>query len=314
MSSFGFNPANPVEQSLQNGMAQQIAAGRARQQGATGLGSGVATYTNGGQQSPIATSNVSGSSSNPIAVGFGFGKGYDSGLASQNYNTYANTLAGLGAQSNTMANGNIAQAQALGSQNYMQGAQIAYQQQMANYTQQQGAANMLYNQAIGAVASPADLQMRAGLANANNQAQSAAYSQQGGVSPGLTQRNLLNSQAQQNASIVNQGAQMRAQETMAAQQNYGTMLNNMGQTAANMQQGQYNMGNFQYNQGQTALMNQNAFQQQNLGFQQAIGTNAYNALNNQINTQAGYNGQQAVTAMNSIGALAGAASTIGQRS
>lgn len=299
---YGFN--SPQAQAALASAAQHQQAQNAR---------GVVTYGNGTQQSPVSGNNITagnGSAGNALEIALGTKKGYDSAGVSQNYNQYANALSGLGQQSNSMTNANLAQNQALGATNYMQGAQQAYQAQLQNYGQQQGAATYLQNQAMGNVASPADLQMQAGLANANNQAQSAAYSQQGGVSPGLTQRNLLNSQAQQNAAVVNQGAQMRAQETQSAQQNYATMLNNMGQTASNMNQAQQNMGQFQYNQGQNALQLQNQFQQTNLGFQQGNATNAFNAANNIYNTRAGYNQQQSVNAINTIGSGAAVGATL----
>lgn len=151
--------------------------------------------------------------------------------------------------------------------NYQGGAQDAYGNQVdalntakANYGQQQTAAGMLYNQATGQAASAADIQMQQGLGTANNQAQSAAYSQQGGVSPGLTQRNMLGAQAAQNASIVGQGSAMRAQEQQAAQAQYanqlqgmGNQANAMGQTAAGMTSMQNQLGQEQYNQAQTNL-------------------------------------------------------------
>lgn len=133
-------------------------------------------------------------------------------------------------------------------QNWQAGTQEAYQNQLANYQQQQGAAGMLYNQATGNTPSVADLQMQAGLGLANNQVQSAMLSQQGGVMPGLSQRNMLNAQAMQNAGIVGQGQIARAGEMNAAQQNYAALLGQMGQTAAGMTGVQNTMGQQQYQQ------------------------------------------------------------------
>jgi hypothetical protein len=240
-----------------------------------------------------------------IGHALGGGSSYDEKGSQSNVNTYKTNLGNLNSQSQQTATGLNSYSHQLAGQNYMAGAQNAYQQQLANYGQQQGAASMLYNQATGQTASPADIQMQSGLANANNQAQSAAYSQQGGVSPGLTQRNMLNSQAQTNASIVNQGAAMRAQETQAAQQNYASMLGQMGQTAAGMTNQQQNMGQFQYGQGQNDLSFQSQQAAQDLAYRQANASSGYAAQNNYYNAQAGYQSQQDTRAMNTFGAAFG---------
>jgi len=158
--------------------------------------------------------------------------------------------------------------------NYMQGAQNQFQYQQANYNDQQTAAGMLYNQATGNAPSMADLQMQAGLGQANNSVQSAMLSQQGGVSPGLSQRNMLNAQALQNAGIVSTGQANRAQELSTAQNNYSTLLGNMGQTAAGMTQTQQNLGLQDYNQHVA-----------NLGYQTTANntTQANNTANNATN-------------------------------
>lgn len=195
---------------------------------------------------------------------FGLTSSYDKEGAQRATDAYGTSLSdNTGAYQNTLNDLNN-RADRYSATNYMQGAQQAY-------GQQQNAASMLYNQATGAAASPADLQMQMGLANANNQAQSAAYSQQGGVSPGLTQRNMLGAQAAQNAQIVGQGGIMRAQEQAMAQNQYANIL-------SAMQNEQQNMGNFAYQQGQN-----------NLGFQQG---NAGNLLNAQTSAAANnYNAQ-----------------------
>lgn len=194
------------------------------------------------------------------------------------FNTYRNAA---------NANGNYSNM--LGSTNYMGGAQDAYQNQVANYNQQQNASQLLYNQATGQAASAADLQMQAGLGNANNQVQSAAYSQQGGISPGLTQRNMLGAQAIQNANIVGQGAALRAQEQAQAQQAYASQLNNMGLTADRMTAAQQSLGDFAYRQGQANLNYQSANNQNIYGAQ----SNMYNAQQNvgATNLTNGYNSQ-----------------------
>jgi hypothetical protein len=191
---------------------------------------------------------------------------------------YSGTLGTLSNNSNNLAN-----------QNFLGGAEDSFRQQQANYGQQQdafnaqrGASQMLYNQATGATPSVADLQMQAGLGNANNQVQSAMLSQQGGMSPGLSQRNMLNAQAMQNAQIVGQGQAARAGEVAQAQQMYNQTLGNisgqanaMGQTAANMTNQQQAMGQFRYGQG-TDNLNYQTANANNL--QSVNATNAQNLL------------------------------------
>jgi hypothetical protein len=156
-------------------------------------------------------------------------------------------------------NQNTALSTQLANANYMQGAQNVY-------NQQQNAAQMLYNQAAGNAPSASQLQMQAGLANANNQAQSVALANQGGMNPGATQRNLLSAQAQQDASIVSQGMATRAAEQAQQQQAYNGIL-------STMQNQQQNMGGFAYQQGQN-----------NLNYQAQAAQNAY---------QLGFNRNQA---------------------
>lgn len=198
----------------------------------------------------------------------------------------ANSLAGF--QNSALINSGTSNQ--LAATNYMGGAQQAYQNQLANYGQQQQASQMLYNQATGQAPSAADIQMQAGLGNANNQVQSAALSQQGGIAPGLSQRNMLGAQAVQNANIVSQGAAMRAQELQAAQGMYANQLSNMGQTAAGMTNQQQSLGAFAYNQGQTNLGYQTQLNNQMYGNaaqnaslrQQAAANNLSNAYNAQM--------------------------------
>lgn len=205
---------------------------------------------------------------------------------------YRQQLGGLNSASNQLANNNyMAGAQnSFGQQQAAFGTQQnAYGNQQDAYRAQQGASQMLYNQATGNTPSVADIQMQAGLGNANNQVQSAAYSQQGGISPGLTQRNMLGAQAAQNAAIVGQGMATRANEINTAQTNYNAAMqglsgtaanmsnsaNALGQTAAGMTNQQMNMGEFGYQQGQNNLNYQTA-NANNL--QQVNATNAQNLL------------------------------------
>jgi len=194
----------------------------------------------------------------------------------------------------------------LANTDYMRQAQNQYQYQQANYEDQQHAAGMLYNQATGAAPSMADLQMQAGLGQANNAVQSAMLSQQGGVAPGLSQRNMLNAQAAQNAGIVSTGQANRANELSTAQVNYGNLLGNMGQTAAGMTNQQQAFGTQQYNQGITNLGYQtnanNAVQANNT----ANNTTNYAAQMDNVRGASGANGAQFEAMGNLIAAGAGA--------
>ncbi len=208
--------------------------------------------------------------------------------------TYTNTTNHLNGLSNQLAN-----------QNYMGGAQQAYGQQQANYAQQGQAASMLYNQATGNMPSAADMQMQQGLGNANNQVQSAALSQQGGISPGLSQRNMLGAQALQNSAIVGQGMQTRAQETAAGQTAYAGALGQMASTGQNMFQNQYGMGQQQYQQGQNNLGYQTQTASNQLQAQSGASQNIFNGA--QGNLAAQTQSQQAATAAlgNTISSAAG---------
>jgi hypothetical protein len=192
---------------------------------------------------------------------------------------WAGQQTGLNQDSNNIAN-----------TNWNQDAQNQFQYQQANYNDQQHAASLLYNQATGNAPSMADLQMQAGLGQANNSVQSAMLSQQGGVAPGLSQRNMLNAQAAQNAQIVSSGQANRAQELSTAQNNYANLLGNMGQTAAGMTQQQQAFGTQNYNQHVT-----------NLGYQTTANdtSQALNAANSAANyaaSMANVRGQSASNA------------------
>lgn len=187
------------------------------------------------------------------------------------------------------------QSDAIAKQNYLLGAQ-------QNYQQQGQAAQMLYNQATGRMPSVADIQMQQGLANANNQIQSSALSQQGGVAPGLTQRNMLNAQAAQDAQIVGQGQANRAQEINLAQQNYANQLS--GMTNQQMQ-----MGQMQYGQAQNNLNyhTQNANNQ--AAFNSAAASNLWNVQDQNIQQAAGATSaqnQQIGNSINSVGQMVAA--------
>lgn len=211
--------------------------------------------------------------------------------ASGNFTNTTNSLNGLSNQ--------------LAGQNYYGGAQQALRQQQQNYQQQGNAAQMLYNQATGNMPSAADMQMQQGLGNANNQVQSAALSQQGGVSPGLSQRNMLNAQAMQNSSIVGQGMIARAQETAAGQTAYANALGAQANTANAMYQNQYGLGNAQYQQGQNNLGYQTQTANNQLQAQSGASQNVFNAYQGNLAGQT--QSQQAATAAlgNTISSAAG---------
>lgn len=214
-------------------------------------------------------------------------------------------LNGAANQFVNQTNGLNGYSQQIAGHNYYNGAQQALERQNENYQQQNNAASMLYNQATGTAPSAADMQMQQGLANANNQAQSAMLSQQGGISPGLSQRNMLNAQAMQNAQIVGQGAAMRAQETAAGQQAYSGALGNMANTANAMYGNQFGLGQAQYGQDVNNLGYLTNTAQNQQAVRSGAAQNIFNGAQGNLNAQ--YQSQQAATAAlgNTISAFAG---------
>jgi len=207
----------------------------------------------------------------------GLGSSRDNGRGHAITDTYGDqTSANLGNWQNAQNSLN-AQNQQIGATDWWGNTQNAYQNQVANYNQQQTAAGMLYNQATGAAPSAADLQMQAGLGNANNQVQSAALSQQGGVAPGLSQRNMLNAQAAQNAAIVSSGQANRATELNNAQNNYTTALGNMGATAQNMTNTQNAIANQAYGAARDTQNYATSANQQGLSNWNTYSANVLNA-------------------------------------
>lgn len=194
--------------------------------------------------------------------------------------------------------------------NYLGGAQNAFGVQQANYNQMQNAAGMLYNQATGNAPSMADLQMQAGLGQANNAVQSAMLSQQGGVSPGLSQRNMLAAQAMQNSNIVSSGAQNRAQELSTAQNNYSSLLGAMGSTASGMTNQQMTMGQQARQQHLDNLAYQTQAQSQAYGQNQGNYNADYAAQMANVQGQSGSNAQQYQAVGNDISSLANAGAGI----
>lgn len=114
------------------------------------------------------------------------------------------------------ANSTYGTAQGMGSQAAAMG-----------YNTLGNAAQMMSGVANGTGPSAADIAMRNGMQQNNAMLQSAALSQQNGLAPGLTQRNMLQAQAQGNANIAAQGAQAKAQEQLNA-------MNGLGQVGGQM--------------------------------------------------------------------------------
>lgn len=209
---------------------------------------------------------------------------------------WKNSTADFGAQSANL--GGLA-AQYAGSDYYGNARDV--------YGQQQGAAQMLQNQANGTAPSAAEIQMGLGLGQANQQAQAAALSQQGGVLSGNTQRNMLNAQAANSQSVIGQAASMRAQEQAAGQTAYSQLL-------SNMQQQQQQQGNLQYQQGQDYLKTQAGLNQG------VLDANTQSATARLGNTMTNVNQQQAATAagmkagFNTVGQIGAAVASSGASS
>lgn len=186
---------------------------------------------------------------------------YQANLANSNaLNSYYNN-----------AGNNLTLANSLAGRNYYgNAAQV--------YGQQQNAASMLQAQANGTAPSAAQIQMGLGLGQANQQAQSAALSQQGGVLSGNTQRNMLNAEAMNSQNVLGQTAALRAQEQVSGQQQYANLL---GQ----MQNQQQQQGQLQYNQGQNLLNYNTDVSNQQFANQLGVAQNQYNNTMGNIDHQ-----------------------------
>lgn len=167
-------------------------------------------------------------------------------------------------------------------------------------------AQSLANTFNGNAPSAADIQMRQGQDAAIKAAQSLALSNQGGLPPGATQRNIMDAATQIQLQNINNAAALRANETANAQNQFGNVAQNMfnnklnsansaanifNQGASNQMNGAQNAAQIYLNtygaqqQGfgnaaQTYLAGQNA-QQQGLG---NAGSLLLQGLNNQANT------------------------------
>lgn len=165
------------------------------------------------------------------------------------------------------------------------------------YGQQQQAAQMLQNQANGTAPSAANIQMQQGLGQANQQAQSAALSQQGGVLSGNTQRNMLNAQAANSQGIIGQTASQRATDQLNAQNAYSNLL-------GGMQTQQQALGTAQYHQGQDYLTTQQNLAKSTLDANNNARNTNYNDTNSYLTGQADRNNGRVAGAQAFVGKAA----------
>jgi len=139
--------------------------------------------------------------------------------------------------------------------------------------QQQGVFNQLQNIAQGKGPSVAQQQMNQGLNQAAANAQSAALGSQAGVTPGMTQRNILNAMQAQNTGVIAQGGLQRAQEQQAALGQMGGVSNQMTQGQLGLSQQGIEAANASQ-QNQLAALSQ---QQQMANAQYQANLNQYSA-------------------------------------
>lgn len=220
----------------------------------------------------------------------------DNDLATAQTNTAANQLGMAYGNYDTQNQGDLTQNATIGATNYYGNAQQVY-------GQQQQAANSLQAYANGTAPSAAQGQMLLGLGAANQQAQSAALSQQGGVMPGLTQRNMLMAQAQNSQNVLGQSAILRAQE-----QQQGTAAYN--QVLGTMQNQQQQQGTLQLQQQQQALAAQAGLHAANLQAAQGTTQLRYGDQMGNINGQAAAAQAQASTLGQTIAGTAQALSSV----
>ena len=110
-------------------------------------------------------------------------------------------------------------------------------QQQATYNQQQGLAEALKQQMMGAGPSPAQ-EMLKQATNRGIKQSSAMVASQKGINPALAQRLAAENAAASSQEAAGQGAVLKAQERLAAQGQLGGLLGTMG-TQALQGQGQY---------------------------------------------------------------------------
>jgi hypothetical protein len=96
-------------------------------------------------------------------------------------------------------------------------------------------ADALRAQMAGTGPSLAQLQLQSGLEQ-NKQAMASSIGSQRGINTGLAQRSIQEQGAQANQSVVNQSAQIRMAEQLAAQEQLGALLSNTGALQVGQQQ------------------------------------------------------------------------------
>lgn len=183
------------------------------------------------------------------------GQGTDPGQDLQ-----AGNITGGYAQNTASANQGFGAAGAQGGQAAQQG-----------YGALGNAAALLGGLATGKGPSLGALQTQQGIQAANRAIQSGALSNQGGMSPGLTQFNTANAQANADANIAAQGAQTAAQQQLGAINALGGVGGQLAGTGVNQQLGGYG--------GQAGLAGTLAgLQNQQYGTQQGQSLHWSNAL------------------------------------
>ena len=121
--------------------------------------------------------------------------------------------------------------------NYGESAMQAQQQQQQNIAQQQALAQQLSAQAMGVGPSVSQEQLKQAT-NRGIKQSTAMLASQKGINPALAQRLAAENAAQSTQEMAGQGAQLRAQEAMAARGAQAGLLGQMGQQNLTAQ-GQY---------------------------------------------------------------------------
>jgi hypothetical protein len=140
--------------------------------------------------------------------------------------------------------------------NYGAGAMQAQAEQQQNIAQQQALAQQLAAQAMGVGPSAAQEQLKQAT-NRGIKQSTAMLASQKGINPALAQRLAAENAAQSTQEMAGQGAQLRAQEAMAARGAQAGLLGQMGQQNLTAQ-GQYLSGINSQNQINAGIEAQNA--------------------------------------------------------
>lgn len=239
----GYNPQSELAPSNYNpGVSLATANGTAAPAAAAGYGGGVGgTFSGAGGGAPSGpgvvntTYGISGNGSgqylNPGTSGMATAAGGITANSGQDV-TDPNSDLSAGAMNQNYAN-NTANANNAYGNAINQGGQAATQ----GYNTMGTAAQMMSGVANGTGPSAADIAMQNGINQNNAAIQSAALAQQNGLAPGLTQRNMLDAQAQGNAGIAGQAAQAKAQEQLNAMNGIGQIGGQMANTGVSQQLG-----------------------------------------------------------------------------